>query len=108
MSIDRYQKVTADHLRPDAFFYTCGNLRCDKYRATESTKRQYVLRDRAVALGWPIVRIHFIDSDLGLSGASAQQRDGFQKLVSEVAIGHAAISDWKCPGSRGTMQIGIA
>jgi hypothetical protein len=42
-------------------------------------------------LGWPIERVHVIDCDLGLSGASAQQRGGFQKLVSEVAIGHAGI-----------------
>lgn len=58
---------------------------------TESTKRQYALRDRAITLGWPIERIHVIDSDLGLSGAHAQDRDGFQHLVSEVANGHAGI-----------------
>jgi DNA invertase Pin-like site-specific DNA recombinase len=58
---------------------------------TESTKRQYALRDRAVALGWPRERIHVIDSDLGRSGAKADQRDGFQHLVTEVALGHAGI-----------------
>ena len=55
---------------------------------TESTQRQYALRERAVALGWPIERIHVIDSDLGRSGAQALDRDGFQRLVSEVAMGH--------------------
>lgn len=58
---------------------------------TESTKRQYALRDRAVALGWPIERVHVIDSDLGLSGAQAEGRNGFQQLVSEVAMGHAGV-----------------
>jgi DNA invertase Pin-like site-specific DNA recombinase len=91
MSTDRYQKVTADHLRRDAFLYVRQSSLRQVFENTESTKRQYALRDRAVALGWPIERIHVIDSDLGLSGASAQQRDGFQKLVSEVAIGHAGI-----------------
>jgi DNA invertase Pin-like site-specific DNA recombinase len=32
-----------------------------------------------------------IDNDLGKSGASAQHRDGFQELVTEVALGKAGI-----------------
>jgi DNA invertase Pin-like site-specific DNA recombinase len=58
---------------------------------TESTKRQYALRERAVALGWPLERIVIIDSDLGHSGASAAGREGFQKLVAEVSMGHVGI-----------------
>jgi DNA invertase Pin-like site-specific DNA recombinase len=58
---------------------------------TESTQRQYALRDQAVALGWPIERVHTIDEDLGRSGARTQDRGGFQYLVSEVALGHAGI-----------------
>lgn len=42
-------------------------------------------------MGWPIERIHTIDSDLGLSGAQAAGRDGFQHLVTEVAMGHAGV-----------------
>ena len=51
----------------------------------ESTKRQYALRERAIALGWPTERIHVIDSDLGQSGAQAAGRDGFTELVNKVA-----------------------
>ena len=91
MSADRYQKVTADHLRRDAFLYVRQSSLRQVLENTESTKRQYALRDRAVGLGWPIERIHVIDSDLGLSGASAQDRDGFQRLVAEVANAHAGI-----------------
>ena len=57
----------------------------------ESTQRQYALRDRAIAAGWPAERIHIIDCDLGKSGSSAATRDGFQELVSEVALGKAGI-----------------
>jgi DNA invertase Pin-like site-specific DNA recombinase len=57
----------------------------------ESTKRQYALRGRATALGWPDDRIVVIDSDQGESGASATWRAGFQHLVSEVGMGHAGI-----------------
>lgn len=91
MSADRFQKVTAEHLRRDAFLYVRQSSMRQVLENTESTKRQYALRDRAVAFGWPIERIHVIDCDLGLSGASAQDRDGFQRLVAEVANGHAGI-----------------
>ncbi|WP_287068814.1 recombinase family protein [Mesorhizobium sp.] len=84
-------KVGADHLRRDAFLYVRQSSLRQVFENTESTKRQYALRDRAVALGWPIERVHVIDSDLGLSGAQSQDRDGFQHLVSEVAMGHAGI-----------------
>ena len=91
MSADRFQKITADHLRRDAFLYVRQSSLRQVMENTESTKRQYALRDRAVALGWPIERLHVIDSDLGLSGAHAQDREGFQRLVAEVANGHAGI-----------------
>ena len=91
MSTDQYQKVTASHLERDAFLYVRQSSLRQVFENTESTKRQYALRDRAVSLGWPIERVHVIDSDLGLSGASAQARDGFQHLMSELANGHAGI-----------------
>ena len=56
----------------------------------ESTRRQYALRERAVALGWPTESIVVIDSDLGLSGADTD-REGFQHLVAEVGMGRAGI-----------------
>ena len=91
MPTDLAMKVGAEHLRRDAFLYVRQSSLRQVFENTESTKRQYALRDRAVALGWPIERIHVIDSDLGLSGAQAQGRDGFQHLVTEVAMGHAGI-----------------
>src|SRR5437899_5641230 len=91
MSADRLQKISADHLRRDAFLYVRQSSLRQVLENTESTKRQYALRDRAVSLGWPIERIQVIDADLGLSGASAQDRDGFQRLVGEVANGHVGI-----------------
>src|ERR1700704_4414131 len=84
-------KVTADHLRRDAYLYVRQSSLRQVFENTESTQRQYALRDRAAALGWPLERIHTIDSDLGISGAHAENRDGFQHLVSEVAFGHAGI-----------------
>src|ERR1700688_548665 len=91
MSFDAHQKVGADHLRRDAFLYVCQSSLRQMFENTESSKRQYALRDRAVSLGWPIDRIHTIDTDQGICGANAETRDGFQHLVTEVALGHAGI-----------------
>src|SRR5487761_1510753 len=91
MFTDRSQKIEAHHLQRDAFLYVRQSSLRQVFENTEITKRQYALRECAVALGWPIERIHTIDSDLGVSGAHAELRDGFQKLVSEVALGHAGI-----------------
>jgi DNA invertase Pin-like site-specific DNA recombinase len=86
-----HQKVTASHLRRDAYLYVRQSTVRQVFENTESTRRQYALRERAVALGWPIERVNVIDADLGKSGASAADREGFQRLVGEVGMGHAGI-----------------
>src|ERR1700693_4602584 len=91
MSFDTHQKVSADHLRRDAFLYVRQSSLRQMFENTESSKRQYALRDRAVSLGWPIDRIHTIDTDQGISGANASDREGFQKLVAEVGLGRAGV-----------------
>ena len=88
---ESHQKVRAEHLRRDAYLYIRQSTLHQVMHNTESTQRQYALRQRAVALGWPTERVIVIDSDLGLSGASAADREGFQKLVAEVGMGHAGI-----------------
>ena len=84
-------KVTAGHLKRNAYLYIRQSTIRQVFENTESTKRQYALRERAVALGWPLDRTIVIDSDLGQSGASAADREGFQKLVTEVSMGRAGI-----------------
>ena len=60
------------------------------FENTESTKRQYDLRQQAIRLGWAIEQVQVIDSDLGHSGAE-RDRSGFQQLVSQVSLGKAGI-----------------
>src|SRR5579862_7587808 len=91
MNNEAHQKVTTAHLSRLAYLYVRQSSLRQVFENTESTKRQYALRERAVALGWPIERVHVIYSDLGQSGAQAVDRDGFQRLVSEVAMGHAGV-----------------
>jgi DNA invertase Pin-like site-specific DNA recombinase len=91
MTEEAQQKVKAAHLKRNAYLYIRQSTLRQVFDNSESTKRQHALRQRAVALGWPEDRIIVIDSDLGQSGASAADRDGFQRLVTEVSIGRAGI-----------------
>lgn len=84
-------KINAEHLNRTAYLYVRQSTVRQVFENTESTKRQYGLRQRAVALGWPQERIEVIDTDLGQSGSSAVDRQGFQKLVAEVGLGRAGI-----------------
>jgi DNA invertase Pin-like site-specific DNA recombinase len=88
---EAHQKITASHLARTAFLYVRQSTLRQVLENTESTTRQYALRNRAIALGWPIERIVVIDTDLGQSGASAADREGFQRLVTEVGLGRAGI-----------------
>jgi DNA invertase Pin-like site-specific DNA recombinase len=54
---------------------------------TESLARQYELVEHARELGWSSEQVRVIDADLGMSGAAADKREGFQELVAEVALG---------------------
>src|SRR5258707_5280491 len=54
----------------------------------ESTRLQYGLVTRAEAYGWTSERILVIDDDLGKSGTTAVGRTGFERLVTEVSLGH--------------------
>lgn len=84
-------KVTADHLRRDAYLYVRQSSLHQVMENTESTKRQYALRQRAVALGWPAERVRVIDEDLGRSAAGSVNRTGFQRLVGDVGVGRAGL-----------------
>src|SRR5258708_926720 len=88
----REAKITADHLKRDAYVYVRQSSPRQVTEHNESTQRQYALRNRAIAVGWPVERIRVIDCDLGKSASIAPAaRDGFQQLVSEVALGKAGI-----------------
>lgn len=85
------QKITADHRRRAAYLYVRQSTLHQVMNNTESTRRQYALRERAITLGWPLEAIVTIDEDLGQSGSSMTERKGFQRLVSEVGLGHVGI-----------------
>src|SRR5436305_3038876 len=91
MRADAHQKVTPTHLKRNAYLYIRQSTLRQVFENGESPERQYALRQHAGALGWSQEQITVIDSDLGQSGASAADRAGFQRLVTEVGLGHAGI-----------------
>jgi DNA invertase Pin-like site-specific DNA recombinase len=84
-------KVTDRHLERLAMVYVRQSTRQQVTDHGESTRLQYGLVERAVALGWPASRVLVIDEDLGNSGASAAGRMGFQRLVTEITMEHVGL-----------------
>ena len=91
MNTDAPGKVRSHHLGRSAYLYVRQSSLRQVLEHTESTERQYALKQRAVALGWHHEQVVVVDSDLGQSAASTSDREGFQQLVTEVSLGRAGI-----------------
>jgi DNA invertase Pin-like site-specific DNA recombinase len=89
--MDLDSKVQAAHRKRNAYLYIRQSTPRQVLEHQESTKRQYGLRQQALRLGWTDEQIVVIDTDLGQSGASAADRAGFQRLVTEVSLGRAGL-----------------
>jgi hypothetical protein len=94
-------KVTADHLRRDAYLYVRQSSLYQVANNTESSRRQYDLRGRAVALGWPAERV--------MGSMSTRASPARRRLTARGSSGssptcHSArqgsCSAWSAPGSR--------
>jgi DNA invertase Pin-like site-specific DNA recombinase len=80
-------KIKESHLDRKACIYVRQSSLAQVYQHQESTRRQYSLYERALRLGWPSEQVEIIDEDQGQSGSSAEMRSGFNRMVSEVALG---------------------
>ena len=56
MRTDAHQKVKPTHLKRTAYLYVRQSTLRQVFENTESTQRQYALRQQAVALGWHRIR----------------------------------------------------
>ena len=61
-------KLTASHLRRQAFVYLRQSSQAQLERNIESTARQYALAERAIEFGFAREQVVVIDEDLGVSG----------------------------------------
>jgi DNA invertase Pin-like site-specific DNA recombinase len=85
------QKITERHRGRRAVVYVRQSSPGQLERNTESTARQYALRERAIALGWPAASVIVVDEDTGRSGASTHGRLGFKELVADVGLGNVGL-----------------
>lgn len=91
LSLASERKLRGRHLERLAVVYVRQSTVHQVRHHQESTQRQYGLVEKAERLGWPRERVLVIDEDLGLSGASAERRLGFQRLLGELALDHVGL-----------------
>jgi len=84
-------KIQSHHRDRWAVVYVRQSTLQQVARHQESTRLQYGLVDRALSLGWSRPQVRVIDDDLGKSGASAEGRPGFQRLVAAVSLEQVGI-----------------
>ncbi len=80
-------KLDRRHLERRAVVYLRQSTMKQVHEHRESTARQYDLKQRAVALGWPGEHVQIVDHDLGQSGTTTEGRSGFQQLAEDVSRG---------------------
>ena len=91
MKTEQQQTVTAEHRQRNALVYVRQAVTSHFAEQTDQVKRQYALRNRAIALGWAARHIVVIDDDIGHGAAAAGGRKGFERVVTEVATGRLGI-----------------
>src|SRR5260370_9390394 len=79
-------KIRPAHLALAAIVYVRQSTRGQVLEHTESTRLQYALAERAVALGWARSQVIVIANDLGVSAAVPDSRKVFAPLVTAVTI----------------------
>ena len=91
MNSEAHQKITTAHLSRLAYLYVRQSTLRQVLENTESTHRQYALRERAAALGWPLDRIIVIDHEVVQSGARPADRAGFHAMCTEGGLARCGI-----------------
>jgi len=89
--VNGHDKIRPEHLKRMAYIYLRQSTAGQVLHHRESQVNQERMADRALGLGWDPAHIHIIRSDLGQSGREADNRHGFQMLLSEVSLGHVGI-----------------
>ncbi len=89
--MSKSELVSQTHLQRKALIYIRQSTPHQVLSNQESLRLQYALQQRAIDLGWRPEDIEIIDADLGMTGASASHRVGFQEVVTRVTLGQVGI-----------------
>ena len=79
-------KIRLQHLSRKAILYVRQSSAYQVTHNLESQKLQYAMQERLRQLGWREIEV--VDEDLGRSAAGTVTRVGFERMVSEVCLGH--------------------
>ena len=80
MTPEQHSRISASHLVRRAYVYVRQSTLRQVLENTESTKRQYALRERAIALGYDDYDWMHKDPDL----VSLRNHPAFQKLLAKL------------------------
>ncbi len=84
-------KISSAHLERRAVVYVRQSSPQQVRHHHEGRRLQYAMKNELVALGWPEAKIEIIDDDLGVTASGAVRRQGFDRLLSQVLLGHVGI-----------------
>src|SRR5215470_14575222 len=79
-------KIRPQHVARKAMLYIRQSSAYQVTHNVESQKLQYAMEDRLRQLGWREIEV--VDEDLGRSASGTVPRAGFERMVSEVCLGH--------------------
>ena len=91
MMDERRARIQPQHLERAAYVYVRQSSPRQVVEHLESKRRQYDLVSWARDAGWSDEHIVVIDEDQGKSGAKANTRTGFARLIKAVAQGLVGI-----------------
>ncbi len=77
-------RISKGHLERGAIVYVRQSDPQQVREHTESTQLQRGLREKAIAMGWPIPRV--IEDDLGITASGFAERPGFQWMLTQVTM----------------------
>lgn len=84
-------KIRDHHRERIAVVYVRQSTQRQVFQHQESTRLQYQLADLAEQFGWRKDRVLTIDEDLGITGRTAETRNGFQRLLTEISLNHVGL-----------------
>jgi DNA invertase Pin-like site-specific DNA recombinase len=82
-------KITSSHLNRKAYVYIRQSTMYQVRYNTSSTLQQYDWVGRARELGWNPENIVVVDQDQAHSATTTDGRDGFKRMLSDIALGNA-------------------
>ena len=85
------EHILPHHLERRAVIYIRQSTGHQVLSNVESRKMQHAMREHAKRLGWDESQIEVVEVDTGSSAQSTAGRDGYKRLLSEIALGNVGI-----------------